>query len=188
MHTNVGSLKKGDFVVHEGQIWQVVKTEFSFQGRGMAVMRAKIKNIESGKNIDLTRKTVDSIEKADVEAKQMQFLYGDGQELFFMDNDSFNQISVKSSAVGDLSKFLKEGEKYFVFLHGEKALNVRTPASIRLKITQSEQGAKGDTVSAPRKQATVETGATVLVPLFIKEGDTIVINPETGEYVERVKS
>ena len=186
MRTNAGNLKKGDFIIHEDKIWQVVKTEFSFHGRGMAVMRAKIKSIESGKNVDVTYKTVENIETADVEARQMQFLYGDGKELHFMD-ETFNQISVNGNVVGAVARFFKEGEKYYVFMHEEKALNVRPPASIKLKITEADQGTKGDTVSAPKKQATVETGVTVMVPMFIKAGDTIVINPETGEYVERVK-
>lgn len=188
MHTNAGNLKKGDFIIHEEKIWQVVKTEFSFHGRGMAVMRAKIKNIESGKNVDITYKTVDGVEIVDVESKQMQFLYGDEKELYFMDEQTFNQLSVKRSVVGEIASFFKEGDKYYLLLHGGKALNVRSPASIKLKVTQTEHGAKGDTVSAPKKQAMVETGATVTVPLFIKEGDMIVVNPETGEYVERVKS
>lgn len=188
MKTNAGSLKKGDFIMHDGQIWQVAKTEFSFHGRGMAVMRTKVKNVETGKNVDITYKTVDSVETADIETKEMQFLYSDGQEIHFMDNKTYNQISLPKDVVGDVAKFFKEGEKYYVIMHDEKALNIRPPASIRLKIVATEPGAKGDTVSGAKKQATTETGVAIMVPLFIKEGDVIAINPETGEYVERVKS
>ena len=188
MHTNAGNIKKGEFIIHEGQIWQVAKTEFSFQGRGMAVMRTKIKNIQSGKNIEVTYKTAEAVETVDIETRQMQFLYADGKELHFMDDKTYNQFTVSQAAVGSIAKFFKEGEKYYIFLHEEKALNVRPPMSVRLRVVETEQGAKGDTVSAPKKQATVETGVTVTVPLFIKQGDTIAINPETGEYIERVRS
>ena len=188
MKTQAGSLKRGEFVFHEDQIWQVVKTEFSFQGRGMAVVRTKIKNIVSGKNIDVTYKSVESVEIVDVETREMQFLYGDGQNLHFMDPQSYNQLSIPQSVVGDISRFFKDGEKYYLVLHDDKALNVRPPASFHLKITETEDAARGDTVSNARKQATLETGVTVMVPLFIKAGDTIAINSETGQYSERVKS
>lgn len=188
MKTNASSLKRGEFIFHEGAIWQVVKTEFSFQGRGMAVIRTKIKNVISGKNIDVTFKSVESVEMVDVETREMQFLYADGQQLHFMDPKSYNQLSISQSVVGDVSKFFKEGEKYYVMLHEDTALNIRPPASFQLKITHAEDAARGDTVSNARKQATVETGATVMVPLFIKAGDTISINSETGQYAERVKS
>ncbi|OGK30316.1 elongation factor P [Candidatus Roizmanbacteria bacterium RIFCSPHIGHO2_12_41_18] len=187
MRTNAGNLKKGEYLLHEGKIWQVAKTEFSFQGRGMAVMRTKIKNVESGKNIDVTYKTTESVETADIEVKDMQFLYKDGKNLFFMDTDTYNQISLPEHVVGSIAQFFKEGKKYYVLLHNNIALNVRPPASVKLKVTATQQGVKGDTVSQAKKQATLETGVSVMVPLFIKQGDMIAINPETGAYVERVK-
>lgn len=188
MRIDAGSIKKGDFIFHQDQIWQVVKTEFSFHGRGMAVLRTKIKNVKSGKNIDVTYKTAESVETVDIEVREMQFLYSDGQKIHFMDDKTYNQISIPQSTVGDVVRFFKDGEKYYVLLHEEKALNVRPPASVKLRVIETQQSAKGDTITAPKKQATVETGATVMVPFFIKQGDTIAINPETGAYVERVKS
>ncbi len=188
MRTTAGNLKKGDFVVHLGEVWQVQKADFNFQGRGMATVRLKIKSIGSGKTMDLTQKSVDSLELADVETVQMQYLYNDGSQLHFMDEKTYQQTTVETSLVGDLANFLKPGEKYYVIMYEDKALNVRPPASVRLKIIESESAVKGDTVSGAKKQATVETGVTVAVPLFIKKGDLIVINPETGQYVERVKS
>lgn len=187
MKTNAGNLKKGEFIFYQGDVWQVVKTEFSFQGRGMAVMRTKIKNVQSGKNVDVTFKTADSVEIVDVEARQMQFLYSDEKSLHFMDEKTYHQITLPKEVIGPVADFFKEGEMYFVFIHDDKALNVRPPASIKLKVIETEQSAKGDTVSAPKKQATLETGVKIMVPLFIREGDMVAINPETREYVERVK-
>lgn len=189
MKKSAGNVKKGDFIMHQGEIWQVQKADFSFQGRGMAVVRIKVKAISSGKNIDITLKSVDSLELADITTVQMQFLYKDNNQLHFMESETYHQVTVPAELVGDLAEFLKPGEKYYVIMHGDKALNVRPPASVRLKVIEAESAVKGDTVSGgAKKQVTVETGVTVAVPLFIKKGDTIAINPETGQYVERVKN
>lgn len=187
MRINAGNLKKGDFINHLGDIWQVVKTDFNFQGRGMAVVRIKIKSTTSGKNIDLTLKSSADVERADIESKQMQYLYHDGQNLFFMDEATYNQLEVSVAAVEQIYKFFKEGEKYYVLLYNEKPLAVRPPSSVKLRVTYTDAAVKGDTVSGAKKPATLETGITIMVPLFIKAGETIVVNPETGQYVERVK-
>lgn len=188
MRITAGNLKKGDFLLHQNEIWQVQKAEFSFQGRGMAVVRIKVKAVSSGKNIDITLKSVDSVELADVTTIQMQYLYNDGSQLHFMDEKTYQQVTVATSLVGDLANFLRPGDKYYVIMYDDKTLNIRPPASVRLKVVESENAVKGDTASTARKQAKVETGVTVIVPLFIKVGDTIMINPETGEYTERVKN
>src|SRR5438105_2751440 len=117
MKINAGNLKKGDFILHNSEIWQVQKTEFNFQGRGMAVMRTKIKNITSGKNVDVTYKTVAEVEQVDVESREMQYLYTDAQNLYFMDERTYNQIEVPKIAVGDIHKFFKEGTKYYVLIY-----------------------------------------------------------------------
>ncbi len=188
MKYQAGGLKKGDYISYQGEIWQVTKTDFNFQGRGMAVVRFKIKSLISGKNIEVAMKSVDPVESADVANIEMQFLYIDGSSLHFMDEKTYQQITVPVSVVGDVASYLQPGAKYFVIMHGEDALNIRPPASVKLKVIESEEAIKGDTVSGAKKQATLETGVKVMVPLFIKVGDTIAVNPETGEYVERVKS
>lgn len=188
MNVNAGSLKKGDFIEHAGDVWQVVKTDFNFQGRGMATVRIKIKSTTSAKNIDLTLKSTAGVEAVEVESRQMQYLYSDGQELHFMDPASYNQIEISKDMVGPAHKFFKAGDTYYVLIHNDKPLSVRPPATARLKVTETQQAVKGDTVSGAKKPAVVETGVTVMVPLFIKAGDAIAVNPETGEYVERVKN
>ncbi len=187
MKVNASNVKKGDFILYQNEIWQIQKTDFSFQGRGMAVVRIKIKAISSGKNIEIAMKSVESLQRADVSTIQMQYLYNDGAQLYFMDEKTYQQTSLPIAIVGDLAKFLKPEERYYVIMLGEKALSVRPPANVRLKVIESENAVRGDTVSGAKKQAIVETGVTVSVPLFIKKGDIIAINPETGQYVERVK-
>lgn len=188
MKKTAGDLKKGDFIFHQGGIWQVQKTEFNFQGRGQATMRTKLKNVASSKNVDNNYRTGDGVETVDVDTIEMQFLYKDGQELHFMDARSYNQYSIPSELVGRVTDFLKDGDRYWVLMHNDKPLSVRPPASVKLKVAQTESAARGDTVSGAKKPAVLETGVTVMVPLFIKTGEMIVVNPETGEYVERVKS
>lgn len=188
MKTNAGNLKKGEFVYYQNQIWQVQKADFYSPGKGSALMKTKIKNILTGKNIDYTYKSSESVETVEVESVEMQYLYKDVENLYFMNERNYNQYSIALSVVGEIAHFLKDGEKYFVYLHNDVPLTLRPPASVRLKIIETEDAIKGDTVTGAKKAATVETGVVVMVPLFVKRGDTITINPETGEYGERVKN
>lgn len=185
MRVQAGQLKKGEFVVYQGDIWQVQKAEFYSPGKGSALMRAKIKNVVSGKNIDYTFKSSEYVETIEVQSIEMQYLYKDNESAYFMDERTYNQYQVPAAVVGDVIQYFKEGEKVYVYVQDEKPLSVRPPMAVRLKITATEDAAKGDTVTNARKPATVETGATVMVPLFCKVGDLIVINPETGEYTGR---
>lgn len=184
---DAGNVKKGEFIYYEGAIWQVQKADFYSPGKGSALMKTKIKNLTTGKNIDYTFKSNETVETVEVESQEMQYLYKDSENLFFMNERNFQQYEVPLSIVGDVASFLKEGEKYFVYLHDEKPLNVRLPMSVRMKIIETEDAVKGDTATSAKKPAVVESGVTIMVPLFVKKGETIVINPETGQYVERVK-
>ena len=187
MRINAGNLKKGEFVEHLGEIWQVQNADFYSPGKGSALMKARIKNVITGKNVDYTYKSNEQVETVDVESIEMQYLYKDSESLYFMDPRTYNQFSVPLSVVGDVHRFFKEGDRMFVYLHNDKPLTIRPPMSIQLKVTGAEDAVKGDTVSGGAKKAvTVETGVTVLVPLFVKVGETISINPETGEYTGRV--
>lgn len=182
---NAGNLKKGDFIKHNGEIWQVTKAEFYSPGKGSALMRSVLKNLKSGKTLQFTYKSGEPVEQVEVDAIEYQFLYKDNENLYFMDNRTYEQITIPSLIVGDAVNYFKEGEKMFVLVHNDQALSVRPPQSVKLLVTQAEDAVKGNTVTGAKKQVTVETGATILVPLFVKKGDTIVINPETGEYMER---
>lgn len=185
MSQQAGNLKKGEFIKHQGDIWYVQKTEFYSPGKGSALMRTKIKNVNSGKIIDYTFKSNESIETVEVNSVEMQYLYKDAQNAVFMDQQTFAQYEVPLDMIGSVIDYIKEGESMYVYIHDEKPLNVNPPASVRLKIIETTEAAKGDTVGNAKKEATVETGAQVMVPLFIKKGEIITVNPETAEYTGR---
>ena len=182
---HAGNLKKGEFIRYQNDIWQVQKAEFYSPGKGSALMKAKIKNVNSGKNIDYTFKSNEEVDVVQVESIELQFLYKDEQTLHFMNERDYHQYEIPISIVGEAAEFMKDGEKYFVYLLNDKPLNIRPPMSIRLKVLETEASIKGDTVTGAKKPAKLETGVTVLVPLFVKVGDTVIVNPETGQYVGR---
>ena len=188
MKTNAGGLKKGDFVSYQDSIWHIQKAEFYSPGKGSALMKTRLKNVMTGKTVDYAFKSNESVETLDVQSLEMQYLYKDTELMYFMDERTYNQYTLPVTIVGTMVNFFKEGNKYFVYLYNEKALTVRPPLSVHLKVVSTEDSAKGDTVSGAKKSAVVETGVTVMVPLFVKQGETIVVNPETGQYVERAKS
>lgn len=187
MKVNAGNLKKGDFILYNNEPSQVQKAEFYSPGKGSAVMRTKIKNVVTGKNVDMTYKSQEMIETLEVTSTEMQYLYKDDEWVYFMDERTYNQYQLPRDLVGDMANYMKEGNKYFVYVHNDVPLNVRPSNSEKLLVTECDDAAKGDTVSGAKKPAVVETGATIMVPLFIKVGDVIAINPESGDYVERVK-
>ncbi len=187
MKVMAGNLKKGEFVYHQNEIWQVQKAEFYSPGKGSALMKAKIKNVKTAKNVDMTYKSSESVETVEVDSVEMQYLYKDGESLYFMNERSYNQYTLPLEMAGSAANYLKEGSKYYLYLHNDVPLTLRPPASVHLKVTEAEDAVKGDTVSGVKKAAKVESGATVMVPIFVKVGDIISVNPETGEYGERVK-
>ncbi len=187
MKTNAGNLKKGEFIRYQNEIWQIQKADFYSPGKGSALMKTRIKNIISAKNIEYAFKSNEDVEVLDVESIEMEYLYKDADSLYFMDQRTYNQYTLPLSIAGDTANFMKEGNSYYVYVFDEKPLTMKPPASVRLKIIETEDAVKGDTVSGAKKPAKVETGVTVMVPLFVKVGDVITVNPETGEYGERVK-
>ncbi len=187
MKTNAGNLKKGEFISYQGDIWQVQKADFYSPGKGSALMKTRIKNIISAKNVEYAFKSNEMVDVLDVSSIEMQYLYKDAENLYFMDERSYNQYTLPLAVVGETALFMKEGNKYYVYVYEDKPLTMRPSLSVKLKIIETEEAVKGDTVSGAKKQAKVETGVMVMVPLFCKVGDLITVNPETGEYGERVK-
>lgn len=186
MRINAGNLKKGEFVFFQGEICQVQKADFYSPGKGSALMKARLKNLISAKNVEYAYKSNEQIEILDVVSVEMQYLYKDNESLYFMDERTYNQFALSISVAGEVSKFFKEGEKMFVYIYNDKPLTIRPPMSVKLKIIEADDAAKGDTVSGAKKPVKVETGAIVMVPIFVKIGETISVNPETGEYTGRV--
>ena len=171
--------------MYQGEIWQIQKTEFYSPGKGSALMRTKIKNVKSGKNIDYTFKSSESVDTVEVNSVEMQYLYKDQEFAYFMDERSYNQYQVPLAVVGSVIEYFKESSKMFVYLYNDEPLSIRAPLSVALKVVSTEGAVKGDTVSGAKKEAELETGVKVMVPLFIKTGEMISVNPETGEYTGR---
>jgi elongation factor P len=155
-------------------------------GKGGAFVRTKVKNLRTGRVLDRTFRSGETVEEADVEERKMQYLYQDGEQLVFMDTESFEQIPFSAEQVGDARKYLQENLDVDVIFWRSKPINIELPAFIQTLVTQTDPGIKGDTASGATKPATIETGAVVQVPLFIKEGERIRVDTRSGQYVERV--
>lgn len=182
---NGSNIRKGQYVIHNGEPHFVTKHEFVSPGKGSAFTRAKIRNIISGKMSDFTFKATEQIELADVETQELQYLYFDGTSYVFMNQHTYEQTEVAGEIVGEDSRFLKEEMMVHVQFYNGQPVGLYLPNKVTLLVTEAEEAVAGDRVTAPKKQAIVETGATIMVPIFVKAGDKIVIDTANGEYVSR---
>ena len=180
-------IRNGAVILHKNKRMKVVEFQHVKPGKGGAFVRTKLKDILSGKIIDETFNAGYKIEFIRVEAKEMQFLYDDGHFHVFMDNNTYDQLNVSSDFIGDKKYFLQGGMKVDLLFDSDEVLDIRLPSHVVLKVTQTEPGLKGNTATGATKPATVETGLTINVPLFISEGDKLRIDTRTSEYVERSK-
>ncbi len=170
----------------DGEPYTIVYFQHVKPGKGGAFVRTKVKNLKTGRTVDRRFRSGEKIEEADIEDRRMQYLYKDGDNLIFMDSETYDQIPFTNEQVGEASMFLKENLDVDVLFWRGKPINIELPAFIEAQITHCEPGIKGDTASNVTKPATIETGAVVRVPLFIKEGERIRVDTRSGEYVERV--
>lgn len=178
-------LKTGVFVLYKDQPCAVVKCEFYFPGKGSAFARTKMKNVKTGNVYEYTFKSNDMVETVDVETVELQYLYVDGETYYFMNPRSFDQFEIPKSIFEGKEKYLlPEMKMFFNFYEGE-AIGVRFPLKVTVKVTEAEEASAGNTVNAPKKPVTIETGVQVMAPLFVKQGETIIVDTETGEYVSR---
>lgn len=182
---STSDFKKGIFVTFKDEPHQIVEFQHVNPGKGSAFVRTRLKSLKTGKVQEFTYKSGESVEELPVETHEMQYLYPEGDGYVFMDNTTYDQVTVAGQLLGDFVKYLKPNDTYQVLIHEEEAVGIRLPKKVRLMVTEATEGAKGNTVSGATKTVTVETGAIVTVPLFIKEGEMIAIDPETGSYVER---
>ena len=185
MKINAGNIQKGQFIIHNAEIWQVTKASFYSPGKGSALMRSNLKNIKSGRTLAYTYKSNEEVESVEVDTRELQYLYKDSSDLYFMNSKTYEQFTLNLAVVGQVANYLKEGDLVQVLLYNNEPINIRPLKAIKLKVIEAEEGARGNTMTAPKKNVKLETGAYILAPLFIKVGDTISINPETGEYLER---
>ena len=169
----------------DGQIFQVVEFQHVKPGKGAAFVRTKIRNVITGATVERTFNPTDKMPKAHIERKDMQYLYNDGGLYYFMDVETYEQMPVNGSSIGDAFKFVKENMTVKILSHNGNVFGIEPPTFVELEITQTDPGFKGDTAQGATKPAILETGAMVKVPLFINQGDKIKIDTRTGEYLER---
>jgi elongation factor P len=179
-------LKNGLVLNLDGELWSVVEFQHVKPGKGSAFVRTRIKNMLTGRTIDKTFKSGDVVGKPDVEEKEMQYLYKEGDHYNFMDNKTFDQTFLTAEQMGDAKNFIKDNTTTHIMFYNGKAIGVTLPNSMDLKVVKCDPGVRGDTVSGATKPATLETGYQVNVPLFINEGETLRIDTRTGEYLTRV--
>lgn len=184
---STNQFKSGLKILIDGNPSSIVENEFVKPGKGQAFNRVKIRNLLNGRVVEKTFKSGESVEAADVMENELNYLYNDGEFWHFMDNNTYEQVAVGKSALGDCENWLKENDPYMVTLWNDKAIAVEPPNFVELKITETDPGLKGDTAQGGTKPATLETGAVVRVPLFIQEGEVIKVDTRNGEYVSRAK-
>lgn len=187
MALSITNLKKGTVFQWEGQPFRVVEYNQKVMGRGGSIVNVRIKSLIDGKVLEKTFKGNETLDSADVSTQPVQFLYADGSTFFFMNEETFNQFEVPADLVGDNAGYLKEGDKVQLQFFNERPINVEMPKNLPLKVIYTEDAVKGDTSSSITKDATLETGITIKVPAFIKQGDIISVDTSTGAYRERVK-
>ena len=182
------NIKNGSVIFHKNKRMKVVEFLHVKPGKGPAFVRTKLKDISTGKVIDETFNSGIKLEFLKIEAKEMQYLYSDTDSHFFMDNQTFEQVSVLDNIIGKNVNFLKDGMNVDLLFDGSEILDIRLPAHVNLKVVETEPGIKGNTATGATKPAKLETGYLVQVPLFLAEGNILKIDTRTGEYIERLKS
>ena len=178
-------LKNGMTLDLDGQLWTVVEFQHVKPGKGGAFVRTKLKSVLSGKVVERTFNAGVKVEVAILEKRQMQYLYKDSEDYVFMDQTTFDQINISKQTVGDAADYLLEHATVIVAMNEGNALYVELPASVELEITYTEPGIQGDRSSGGTKPATVETGLNIQVPLFIKQGEKVLVDTRTGDYLGR---
>jgi elongation factor P len=184
---STNEFKGGLKIMIDGDPCSIIENEFVKPGKGQAFNRVKIRNLKTGRVIEKTFKSGESVEAADVMEMDMQYLYNDGEFWHFMDNDTFEQVSADAKAVGESTKWLKEQDVCTVTLWNGSPIIVEPPNFVVLSITETDPGLKGDTSGGGGKPATLETGAVVRVPLFVQTGEMVKVDTRSGEYVSRAK-
>ena len=172
----------------EGEVYQVIEFQHSKSGRGSAFVRTKLRNVEEGYTINKTFQAGEKVENAHVEKKKMQFLYWDGSDYIFMDNDTYEQFQLSEDQLGDKVKYLKENMELDISVYQGRPVDIDLPTFVELKVEDTQPNIRGNTVSGGSKPATMETGLVVQVPLFIEKEDILKIDTRNNEYVERVNS
>ena len=185
---SMSDFRPGMCIRMDGNLWTIVEFQHVNPGNWRAFVRAKLKSLKSGKVVETRFRAGESVDAVRVETKEYQYLYHDGTSFVFMDKETYDQINVDASVVGEGAPFLKESETVEIMLNGSEIVALEVPVTVALKVVETPPGVRGDTATGAQKPAKLETGATVNVPLFINEGDMIKVDTRTGNYIERVKA
>ena len=185
---STNDLKNGMVLRIEGQLWAVVEFQHVKPGKGPAFVRTKLRNVESGKNVDKTFNAGTKVETANVDKRTMQYLYNDGSSYVFMDTTTYEQLEVTPEVVGDAKNFMLENQEAIVATNDGRVLFIELPASVELLIAETEPGLQGDRSTGGTKPATLETGHTIAVPLFITSGEKVKVDTRDSSYLGRVKA
>lgn len=182
---NVNDIKNGMTIVYEGNVYQVIDFQHVKPGKGSAFVKTKLKNLRQMTTIEITFNAGIKLEKANVTKKPASYLYSDGENYIFMDNNSYDQLFINESLLTDNLKFLKEGLVVEIVSFESEIIGINLPEKVSYKIIETEQAVKGNTTSGATKDATIETGLVVRVPLFITEGEEILVSTSDGKYAGR---
>jgi len=183
---SAGEFRNGVTIEFEGGIFTIIDFQHVKPGKGAAFVRTTLRNLESGSILEKTFRPSEKMPRAHIERRDLQYLYNDGQLYYFMDTESFEQMEINASEVANDMVYIKENEMIKILEHNGRVFGIEPPMFVELAITETEPGFKGDTAQGATKPATVETGATIKVPLFISIGEVVKIDTRTGEYLGRV--
>ena len=183
---SASDFRNGITVEIDGNVCQILEFQHVKPGKGAAFVRTKLKNIINGGVIEKTFRPTEKFPQARIDRKDMQYLYKDGDLFYFMDTESYDRLPISADTISEAMKFVKENEMVKVCSYNGNVFSVEPPLFVELEVTETEPGFKGDTATGASKPATVETGATIAVPLFIDEGEKVKIDTRTGEYLSKV--
>lgn len=183
---SAGDFRNGITIELEGSVYQIIEFQHVKPGKGAAFVRTKLKNVINGGVVERTFRPTEKCPQARIDRKDMQYLYSDGDLYNFMDTENYDQVALNADTIGDALKFVKENEMVKVCSYNGSVFAIEPPLFVELEITDTEPGFKGDTATGASKPAIVETGAKVMVPLFVNQGEVIKIDTRTGEYLSRV--
>ena len=183
---STADFKNGMCIIFNGKMYTIIEFQHVKPGKGSAFVRTKLKDIRSGRVIDNTFNAGVKLENVRLETKKLQYLYNDGADYHFMDNDTYEQMSMPASDVGDAAQWLKENDEASLLYAGDELISVEPPMFVELEVTHTEPGFKGDTATNTTKPATLETGIELQVPTFIEIGDVLQIDTRDGRFIKRV--
>lgn len=186
MAISTADFKNGMCIEYNGKLWTIVEFQHVKPGKGGAFVRTKMRDVKTGRVVDNTFNAGTKFDTVRMETKKMQYLYNDGADYYFMDNDTYEQQSIPADVVGDKAQWLKENDEVTLQYAGDELIGLEPQMFVELKVTETDPGFKGDTVQGGTKPATLETGATIMVPMYIEVGEVLQVDTRDGRFIKRV--